>query len=585
MTAMSAPRQKQLAAIAALWLTGLLLVLPFSFNVLLLLPGKTIPFFDFHWMALAIGLAAISLLPWAGESHSICIPYSVVALTGLIGICLYQWAAPDIPYSAPYITYITYMVWAIALFALGATLHQSLGPERLMQTIAWFSLVGALLAALTGLIQIAGVPLSFQPWIHETERGFPVGNARHPNFFSCHVMLGLLALTYLFGIRQITLRRFLPCALLLTAILAFSPSRTLYLYFLLVIMWTAWVEWKVRDMASRRFFLAIVFSFALFLLLQWGLLPLLDQQSVLSNKNAATRLLEFHKEGQLFSRIDAWMAAWKMFLQHPLLGGGIGNYSWFHFQFTNHATIGPAGNPHNLLLFYLGATGIIGTALLLAFLLDVARRLLTLRHDHRYWFPSVFLLSIITYSMLEFPLWLPAFLGTTAFLCGALNPVGWTVRANGPAKKSVFVLFIAISALALLDTFQDYRKLAWSDTGRLPSGLVDKFARNGVKNPWLRPYAERFFLRGSNLYDRKMNAALLRINARQLRWRPTHGALLQQAILLDTAGKHDESLEIYTQATLRYPKLHHTMLKFCSQHPEAGLELLCDAAERETRHD
>lgn len=581
---MSALQLNRLTANTALWLVGLLLVLPFSFGFLLNVPDGTVAFFAFHWMGLALGLAAIALLPWAGKEHGIRIPYSVLPLLGLIGICLYQFATLDSPYSAPYITYITYMGWAVALFILGTTLHQSLGPEKLLQTIAWFALIGALPAASIGLMQIFGVPQELRSWVISFDGGFPVGNVRHPNFFTCHIMLGLLALTYLFGIRQITLRRFLPCALLLTAILAFSPSRTLYLYFLLVIMWTAWVEWKVRDMASRRFFLAIVFSFALFLLLQWGLLPLLDQQSVLSNKNAATRLLEFHKEGQLFSRIDAWMAAWKMFLQHPLLGGGIGNYPWFHFLLTEHKTIGAFSNPHSLPLFYLATTGIIGTSLLLLFLLVIAHRMFALCHDTRYWFTASVLLVILIYSMLEFPLWLPAFLGITAFLCGALHPAGWTLKSFKMPAKLAYMLFIGICTLFLLDTLQAYRKLGWAEAGNAPQQVFDRHVRNAIKNPWLRPYAERSFLnKRLILNDAGAANALLRMNTRQMHWLPSERTLIRQPILLSAAGRHEEALQMYAKTSTRYPKLNRHMLAFCEKHPNPKLEELCRAARDNAR--
>lgn len=578
---MTASQLNRFAANTALWLIGFLLVAPFTFNTLLLLFDQTIPFFAFHWTALTIGLAAIGLLPWAADSkHGIRIPYSVVPLLGLIGICLYQAFTLDIYYSAPYVTYITYMIWAIALFVLGATLHQKLGPDKLIQTIAWFSLIGALLAALTGLIQLAGVPEFLQPWIISFNRTYPIGNVRHPNFFACHIMLGLLALTYLFGMRKISLRWFLPCAILLTTVIAFSPSRTLYLYFLLVIGWTTWLEWQTRDITTKRYFLAMSFSFALFLLLQWGVLPILEQLTSLQLQNAATRLQAFQDDGQLFSRIDAWQATWQMFLKHPLLGVGIGNYSWFHFLLIDHSTHGPFGHPHNLPLFYLGTTGIIGATLLLLYLIVIANRLRVVRHNHAYWFLTVFLLVIFIFSMLEFPLWLPAFLGVTAFLCGVLDPkAGWQLNPPALPRKLAHVLLVTVCMLLLLDTLGDYRNLTKVASGRLSPETATSFAINGAKNPWLRPYAERFFLSSINLHDKERASKLLSLNSRQLHWQPTYATLLKQTVLLSAIGKTDESLQMFSQATLRYPKLKRGMRNFCEKNSAPELAALCSASE------
>jgi len=576
---MQAPNLKNFAAKSALWLTGLLLVLPFTFNFVLDLPGKTIPFFAFHWIGLAIGFAAIAVLPWAGSTeHGIRIPYSVLPLLGLIGICLYQFATLDVPYSAPYITYITYMIWAIALFILGATLNQTLGPDRVLQTIAWFSLIGALPAALTGLIQMGGVPAPLQSWIISSDHAFPIGNVAHPNFFTCHVMLGLLALTYLFGIRKISLHWLLVSFILLITAIALSPSRTVYLYFLIVIGWSAWAEWRTRNIASKRFFLVTLFSFGLFLLLQWGFLPFIERFTGLFTESASRRLLEFQDDGQLFTRIDAWRAAWQMFTMHPFEGGGIANYPWHHFLLTQNATPHSFSNPHNLILFYLATSGILGTTLLLLFLSQIVNRLRLLQHDCRYWIATVFMLVIFIYSMLEFPLWLPAFLGVTAFLCGVLQPAGWAIKPFYLTAKSIYAVFIAICALLLLDTLEDYRKLAWSDTGRLPPNMVDNFARNGTKNPWLRPYAEVFFLSGKNLENPDLSDVLLRINTRQIHWQPTQRALFRQTILLSMAGKDDESVQMFKKIILMYPRLTSSMIRYCEKHQQLNQAPLCDIA-------
>lgn len=578
-TAMPAPRQKQLAATVALWLTGLLLVLPFTFNTLLLIFNQTIPFFAFHWLATAIGLAAIALLPWAGREHGVRIPYSVLPLLGLIGICLYQWAAPDIPYSAPYITYVTYMVWAIALFALGATLHQSLGAEKLLQTIAWLGLAGALLAAVTGVIQLAGVPKYLQPWIISFDGGHPIGNVRQSNFFSCHIFLGFLALTYLFGIDKMSLRWFMPCAILLLTVLAFCTSRALYLYFVGIICWTAWIRWRNNsDPHIRRILVASIFSFLLFLLLQWGIL--LQLEDVFGKlTNAATRLRVY--EGGFFGRLDVWLTACKIFLQHPISGGGIGNFSWLHFLLTDHAIAGPFGHPHNLFFFYLATTGIIGTALLLLFLLVIVNRLRILRHDIRYWFPSAALLVIFIYSMLEFPLWLPAFLGITAFLCGGLNPAGWSMTMNKKIAKSVYVAAIGICALLLLDTLQDYRKLTKIASGKVSPVVATNWGTDIRNNPWLRPYAERSLLNRITLQAGDQASNLLQLNTRLLRWQPTHGVLLLQPILLSLTDNADESVKFFKEATVRYPGLNQRMNEICTKNPMPEMTALCNTAKEQ----
>lgn len=565
-----------LPANLALAFAASLLILPFLATFLLALPGKAIPFFSFNWMALAVGLVSLSMLPWvkvydAGPATtSLCWP-----MIGLIALCSFQMVSLDAPYLAPYVTYLSYMLWALGLVILGATLKWHLGQIRILRALAWAGLIGGLVAALIGLLQIAGVPDVLRWMIRSIDRPMPIGNVAHPNIFTCHVFIGLLGLVYLFGQKKLALPWFLPVAILFAAALSFSWSRTLYLYFAVCILLTAWLELRQKNQAMQRYFLGLGFVMLAFLAFQWLLPELLEFWRESPVANASDRLAEYSRTGQLATRMDAWQSAWDIFLAHPWLGAGIGNFSWEHFNWINHPTYGTYSNPHNLVLFYLATTGLTGTGLLAVIVWKLLSPLISgLKHNTDLWLAGMILTVIILYSLLEFPLWLPAFLGLTAFLGGVLAAPVHPLRPMGKAAKIMYMIGILVASLFLMDTLQDYRKLAMVEDQRLPARDMETFARTARSNVWLQPYAERMFVKHRPATDQEL-AAMLHINTRLMRWLPGERTLVRQIILLQKSGRTAESTALFDKVSTLHPHLKKQFVLECQNQPGALPENLC----------
>jgi O-antigen ligase len=92
------------------------------------------------------------------------------------------------------------------------------------------------------------------------------------------------------------------------------------------------------------------------------------------------RLMDFRYVTN-FDRIDRWMAAVSMFLHHPILGVGYGNYPeeyYRHIWFVKATTLTDRMGAHNLYLEILAETGFLGLVAFLGLIVTFFRESLKL---------------------------------------------------------------------------------------------------------------------------------------------------------------------------------------------------------------
>ncbi len=95
-------------------------------------------------------------------------------------------------------------------------------------------------------------------------------------------------------------------------------------------------------------------------------------QSLRSRFNKTRVEDKYTGEGDVDSttrRYNLALAAWRMFLEHPIAGWGIGNY---YYNCSNYAFVSP-GRAHNMYLEVMAELGIIGIILLLAIIFSTLR--------------------------------------------------------------------------------------------------------------------------------------------------------------------------------------------------------------------
>ncbi|MBI2886690.1 MAG: O-antigen ligase family protein [Chloroflexi bacterium] len=128
---------------------------------------------------------------------------------------------------------------------------------------------------------------------------------------------------------------------------------------------------------SRRAVLALgaglLVGLALLLLGAWGLLPpVVTSRLVVLAENFtlfdARDITLTSQNFPLVQRMAIWQAAWEMFLDHPLVGVGIGSFDAVYLRYALPGWPYLPGHAHNYYLNLLAETGILGLGAYLALL-------------------------------------------------------------------------------------------------------------------------------------------------------------------------------------------------------------------------
>ena len=132
-----------LAAIGLMW------TLPF------LQPYHHVPLTSFYseWLALALGLAALTWMARVAFWRSAVLPAALIPLLGFIVLLLVQHAAGKVAYGGQVLVAALYIGWAALLVVLAGGLRRAIGLEGVATVLAWFLVVGGVVGAVLALLQ------------------------------------------------------------------------------------------------------------------------------------------------------------------------------------------------------------------------------------------------------------------------------------------------------------------------------------------------------------------------------------------------------------------------------------------------
>lgn len=439
----------------SLLLLGAMVSVPF-------LDPRHYPFFRHfygEWLAAALGLSACIALVVGRAAHGFAVPRILIVPVGLIAIALLQLVVQQPIYPSQTIVFVLYLIWAGMLAVLGHALAGAIGLPRLMHVLAWGLLVGGLFSALTGILQFANagpiyglvVPLKSV-----------IGNVAQRNHFADELWLASAAALYLFADKRLNWAYFVLAATMLLSASILSASRSVFLYLIAII--TLALVWHRRAPGKdshKRLFLGALVILGLFAALQivlanWGA------------PNSTDRLLvEASGKSGKSVKLWGWQAALEIFLSSPLLGVGVGRFSWHMFLTSGPAWFGApvAEHAHNLLLQLMAELGLFAAILtvggLLAWLVRVLKRDLTTE----FWLALALLGVMAIHSQLEYPLWYTFFLGPFALVLGAVDNGGYRLQAPRMVRMALAGVML-LGAVFLVRALVDYAPLRH---GALPS--------------------------------------------------------------------------------------------------------------------
>ena len=549
----------------SLVLCGLLVSAPF------LNPYHGYPLLTFHteWLAFAIGLAALAAIAIAPSGAAVPIPAICVGIFLLTALLVLQAALGQVAYPLRSATGALYAMWAGLLAMLGAWLRSELGEAAVSRALQWWIGAAGLLAAASGFVQYYHIPLpGAGVYIAAQPTNWMFGTVGQPNNFADYLGCAVISVAFLHARNALGLLPALLIALPLAAGMALSGSRASWGYFAIALAIVPLLRLGGHPREAKRILQLACLALAVFLLVQ--ILNLYTGIFVgpegrpSSSGERLIRYLEIAGAGERPIRFQLFLYAWLMFLSHPLLGVGFGEYAWRAFELS--AQLGSASPPgldrhsHNLFLQLLAETGIAGLSCvaipLVSWFWRMPWRSLT---PERCWMIGV-LAVIGLHSMVEFPLWHSNFLGMFALLFGAASPGGAAVAPTRLRRALVLVVALAGGLTA---------RGVWSDYVSFESwylAVETKLARGGTpgssdldelmklrEGSFFGPYFERIASEAIAIDEEDLGDKLA-LNTQVMRAYPMPSVVLRQVALLALSGRDAEAARALRAAATVYPQ-------------------------------
>jgi len=536
----------------SLVLIGLMWVLPFLYYY------HAYPLTTFYqeWGAAILGLSAGAYLLTKANWQKPEVPGIIMLPVSLMLLSLLQFVLGLTDYFAQALLFTLYMLWAALLMMLGKGLREKLGWPLLATILAAFLLLGAELNALLGILQHYRWH-TFLDSVVTAKNGIAVyGNMAQPNHYANYITLGLISL----GLLRLQMRNWqaVILALPLLFVLVLSGSRSSWLYLLAITVLAA--LWQHRDKSCRH-----LLHYSVLLLLGFGLMHWAVHINWLSGTTGSVTTMQRMMAGDTTGsiRLYLWHESWLIFTQFPLLGAGLGQYAWQHFQLAPllHATnvSGLYNNAHNLFIQITVEMGLSGLVAVLATLgiwliKQNMRTQMTLYH----WWAYAVLSVLFIHSMLEYPLWYAYFMGVTAVLLGALDNGGYSLELRKMGRMSVASILM-LGFVSLIQLQQGYHRLERVLTMR-PQSAVDNTVTQRMRDGLvqlhgivlLQPYTELFLNNWMEINTEDLDNKIA-FNEAAVKFIPVSNVVYRKAWLLALANKPEEARLQLERAIWAYP--------------------------------
>ncbi len=547
------PPTQKLPEQASLGLVTLMWVLPF------LIPHHQLPIPSFYGELTAFVLGMLAMLAlWRKEVwQDFQLPRIVLLPFGLICILLLQMALGMVVFPQMALIAMQYLLWACLLMILGQRLRSVLGREAFAATLAWALVVGGCINSIMVILQYVGFK---SLWLFPKISTQIFGNLGQPNHFADYMALAMGSLIYLLNKQHVSNRLFVTLSTVFLVMLALSGSRSSWLYILAFSVLALLKHAASPSDESRKLMrtcLMLLPAFALVQITLHWLLPLLGSESqVLPTQRF------FQQVSGTSIRLRLWADAWQMFITHPWLGVGYGQYSWNSFLLAGTHAFSelpqPAEHTHNLPLHLLAELGLPAGALLIAstwhWIKGVAKKTCSFES----WWMLALLALLGIHSLLEYPLWYSNFMGIAAILLGAGEPRMLRPdfsRVGRPALMAMLALgFYSAVALehsyASLETVVN-RAMSHTIKDRELASINNELLRLH-KESMLTPYVELIYAISLPPSRERLDEKLI-ISQNALRFAPLSPVAYGYAELLALHGDRAAALDQLTLARKAYP--------------------------------
>jgi O-antigen ligase len=521
-----------------------------------------------EWLSALLGVVAmLALLNRAPELQiqPPQVPQIALVFVGLAAILAMQYTVGMLHSTQYALLIASYLAWAFMLVVLGGFLRAQLGWDKIAIVLAWFIVLGGLINVVFVGLQLglkSGLGFTFMPNFSS------YGALAQRNNFADYIALATASTLYLYAKKQLSVKPFLVVLSLFITLLAFSGSRSAWLYLgtitALAFVWQlSNLKQTVDSTAINRLFKASLLLIPLFMLIQFLLANgLADTLIELPNERIGQTL----ESNNSSLRAQFWHTSWHWFMQSPWLGIGTGQMRWHSFLLLDNPAANPANmifeHSHNLFMHLLAEMG-VGAALLAliglgSWLWAFKWHALTLEK----WWLLVLIAIIGIHSMLEYPLWYTYFLGVFAFLLGAGDEKFTQLNLPQKAQKPLKILLalsLVLGVCNLATMCMAYQKLEnqLAVAGQaivLPEQKIT-FMNDLTwvhQNSVLAPYAE-LMLATYSPPSQQHASQQLALTQNAIKFMPMQRINMQYALLLEITGQHAPAIAHLKRLLVAYP--------------------------------
>lgn len=481
------------------------------------------------WTGLGVVVLAIS---WKTDRG---LPFVALAPAGLAFVLLLQLLI------APPLNPILSFGAIIALLAcagIAGVASRCKDIPGIVQAIAIGLVIGAALMVGIELLQLFNVRTLPQAWVSlppDPPRRRMWGNLNQANHVATYVALGLAACMFL--MYRIARWRWLISAIglifLVGMVLTFS--RTAWIHVVVVGVLSGLLA-RGDERGVRGWLKVLAPTLALVVCYQLCIW-LVGYVNVIMHFDLPTA--ENARQG-ISDRAPLWNHAWHMFLAHPWIGGGWGDYAYNQFVQTDVlGNVVMSMNAHNIVLDLLAKVGVLGLLAValpcIGLVVTAWRRKLTAEYAFFY----AIILMLAGHSMVEYPLHYVFFLFPFAFA------LGWVDDSvlRKPSPKMVWTLtttFVVCSIALLLKLWPDYRV---AEGLYYTQGDYQAMLKSYEKKPvtLLTPYANLAIAMNIGVSFEMANV-IAAIEHQAVEFYPGPGTVQRYALALAFQGKVDDAV-------------------------------------------
>lgn len=519
------------------------------------------------WIAAAAGVLALT---WRSERV---VPAVMLAPFGLVIVLLIQLVAQ--PPLNPFFSFAgsIYLLAAAAVCSLGARCRSVPGT---LEAIAIAVIIGGLVTLAVEILQLLRVPglpdLLFSMAPQGAGRRM-WGNLNQPNHVGSYLAFGLAAALFL---AQTSRRSRIPLfaiALALLVGMALTVSRTSWLLVIVVGLLAGWVRASGRP-GARKWIEA--FAPLILLVLVYQICDSLVAYGNLRwHWDLPVSLAGRVQEG-VGLRPLLWRHAWHMFLAHPLLGGGWGDYAWNQYVQTDvlgHVEM--SMNAHNIILDLLAKVGLVGLLVVALPFLGFIRLMWRRRITPKLAFIYAIVLVLAVHSMLEYPLHYLYFLLPFAFALGYADERNLRVPSNSMSWVLTGVLTICCAVLTarMWVDYKSVERLYYPKEN--PRAELQRYQANGQL--LLVPYGNLTIANNAAI-NYETAPVMAAVEHQAVQFYPSSGPVQRYAVALAFQGKTDEALvqvrRLHNQYWTEYASQSMLLTNVCSK-DSVALKAFC----------